>query len=228
MSIYTDLGLTTTESASIAAKANTSSTGTYSLSQADFLSLLTTELAYQDPTKPTDNNEMVSQMAQITMVDGITSLNSTVGSLSDVVTSSQALMASGLVGQSVLLDSNIGFSSGSGFSGIINAGEDSVSNLTISVLDEAGSLVYQAASDGILTGDIPFSWDGTSLDGTVCANGMYRIMANGIVNGVSTTIGSNVYGKVQSVVLGTGTSATTLNLEGLGSVSLDEVKQIAN
>ncbi len=109
MSIYSDVGLTTSTAKTTATTTNTSTSNNSTLSQEDFLSLLTTQLAYQDPTKPVDNAEMVSQMAQISTVSSLSSLNSTVNDLSSVVTSSQALMASSLVGQKVLLPSSTGY-----------------------------------------------------------------------------------------------------------------------
>ena len=121
MSIYSDIGLKS--STSTTASSTTSKEKSSSLTQEDFLSLLTTQLAYQDPTKPVDNAQMVSQMAQISTVDGITSLNSSVSNLSTVVTSSQALMASSLVGQKVLLPSSTGYmTSGAGMSGVVATG----------------------------------------------------------------------------------------------------------
>ena len=137
-------------------------TGSYNLTQTDFLSLLTTELAFQDPTSPTDNKEMVSQLAQISTVDGINKLNGTVGGLSDIVTSQQALMVSGLVGQTVLLDQNTGYSSGTGFAGVVNTGDLGASNITVTVMDAVGSIVYQAQSEGNYEGNVPFSWNGTT------------------------------------------------------------------
>ena len=58
--------------------------------------------------------------------------------------------------------------------------------------------------------------------------GYYTIMSNGFINGESQALGSQVYGKVQSVVLGSGSSGTTLNVEGLGSVTLGEVLEVAS
>ena len=40
------------------------------LGQDDFLKLMTTQLQNQDPFKPTDNTEMIAQMAQFSMVTG--------------------------------------------------------------------------------------------------------------------------------------------------------------
>ena len=79
-----------------------------SLSQEDFFALLTEQLANQDPTKPVDNDQMVSQMTQFTTADGISKLNEKFETFATSMTSNQALQASGLIGQNVLVESNIG------------------------------------------------------------------------------------------------------------------------
>lgn len=229
MSIYTDIGLTGTGTSSAAhAAAASSKLGSYNLTQADFLSLLTTELAYQDPTNPTDNKEMVSQLSQISTVNGITSLNETVNSLSSVVTSSQALMASGLVGHSVLIDSNTGYSSGTGFDGVVTTGDDGAKDLTITITSEAGEIVYQASAQGDYSGNVAFDWDGKDLNGNQLPGGYYKVSANGLVNGISTDIGARVYAKVSSVLVGSSASSTVLNLEGMGQYGINEVLEIGN
>lgn len=45
------------------------------LNQADFLALLSAQLKNQDPTKPIDNAEYVSQLAQFSQVSGQTESN---------------------------------------------------------------------------------------------------------------------------------------------------------
>ena len=45
------------------------------LGHADFLALMTAQLKNQDPTKPVDNSEYVTQLAQLSTVTGISETN---------------------------------------------------------------------------------------------------------------------------------------------------------
>lgn len=47
------------------------------LGMADFLKLMTTQLKNQDPTAPTDNTQMVAQMAQFSSLSGINDMSAT-------------------------------------------------------------------------------------------------------------------------------------------------------
>ena len=76
------------------------------LTQEDFFALLTQQLAFQDPTKPVENDQMIAQMTNFTMADGIGSLNESFKGFAESMTSNQALQASSLVGRSVLTQSD--------------------------------------------------------------------------------------------------------------------------
>ena len=60
------------------------------LTQADFLALMTAQLKNQDPTKPVDNTEYVAQMAQFSTVSGIAETNQ---KLAQIVARLDALVA---------------------------------------------------------------------------------------------------------------------------------------
>lgn len=64
--------------------------GTQSLGQADFLRLLTTQLAQQDPLKPADNKDMLAQMAQFSALAAQTESGAT---LEEIATKLDRLIA---------------------------------------------------------------------------------------------------------------------------------------
>ena len=66
-------------------------TGKQDLKQEDFLSLLTKQLAQQDPFKPVSNDQMIAQMASFATVDGIGKMNNQFETLNASMTSNQAL-----------------------------------------------------------------------------------------------------------------------------------------
>ena len=229
MSIYSDIGLTTSsKTSSTSSASNSKKTGSDSLSQADFMKLLTTQLSYQDPTKPVDNVEMVSQMAQISSLSGITSLNTTLNTMSSSMTSSQALMASSLVGQTALVNSSSSYvTSGNTLSGVVPTGTEGVTDISLSIVNSAGEVIRQYSSTGSVTGDVPFTWDGKDSNGTAVATGNYTVKANGLVNGVSQDLTAQLYGQVESVTLGNTTTPTTVALQGLGSYQLGQLLEIS-
>jgi flagellar basal-body rod modification protein FlgD len=75
-----------------------------SMGFSDYISLLTTQLKYQDPTAPTDNSQMVAQMAQFSQLSGISDLNTTASSIKTQL-SSLADLNTSIAGISTKLDS---------------------------------------------------------------------------------------------------------------------------
>src|SRR5258705_8779344 len=71
-----------------------------------FLKLLVTQMKNQDPLNPMDNAQVTSQLAQISTVNGIQQLNTTVQSLSTSFLSAQSLQSTSLIGHTVLTDGN--------------------------------------------------------------------------------------------------------------------------
>jgi len=68
------------------------------LGQEDFLKILTTQLSYQDPLKPLDNQEFMAQMAQFTTLEQTRTLNTNVETLLTIQSATQSI---GLIGRTV-------------------------------------------------------------------------------------------------------------------------------
>lgn len=71
--------------------------------QGSFLTLLVAQLKNRDPTNPMQNNELTTQLAQISTVSGIEKLNTTLGSVSGQINSAQSLQAASLIGHGVMI-----------------------------------------------------------------------------------------------------------------------------
>lgn len=196
------------------------------LTQEDFFSLLTQQLAYQDPFKPVENAEMVSQMTGFSTSEGIAELNNQMTGLNDIMASNQALQASTLVGQQVLTPGNKIYSEG-GQGGIGEINVDSpTKTVTVRITDQVGQLVKSIPLGDLGNGAKTFEWDGTDTAGNPVADGAYTISASGNQDGTATSVGVSTYARVQSVSLNNAGGEAQVNLAGLGSINLSDVKEV--
>lgn len=93
--------------ASIGAVATTGSTNLQAnnLGLQDFLNVLLTQLTYQDPLKPMDNQEFMAQLAQFTALGQTQQLNSNVSALLNTQASLQSV---GLIGRTIDITTDSG------------------------------------------------------------------------------------------------------------------------
>ena len=197
------------------------------LTQADFFALMTKELAHQDPTKPVDNNEMISQMTAFSTTDGVQALNDQFTKFATSMTSSQALQASSLVGRSVLVDDNVfGLYDGEQVKGKIST-ETAASNVNIYVENAAGEIIQSIPIGIVGEGGGNFTWDGNMSDGTKAPAGAYRFRIAGLVDGEASELQAMTFRKVDSVTLAGNGGSVMLNLNGGGSMPLNEVVEVS-
>jgi flagellar basal-body rod modification protein FlgD len=198
------------------------------LTQADFFALLTQQLAYQDPTKPVENDQMIAQMTNFTMADGIGSLNESFKSFAESMTSNQALQASSLVGRSVLTQSNeIVFTGESLSRGNIEL-EKPATMMKVRIENEKGELIRSFSVENPKMGKNDFVWDGTNANDEAVAAGVYKIKVEAnYTDGTTASLPVNVYTPVGSVSMnGTG-GGIMLNLLGLGTVKFSDVLEVS-
>jgi flagellar basal-body rod modification protein FlgD len=197
------------------------------LTQEDFFALLTAELANQDPTKPTDNNEMISQMTAFSTTDGVANLNDQFTSFASTMSSSQALQASSLVGRSVLVDDNVfGLTEGDDVIGKIVTDENA-SNINIFVENTAGEIIQTVNVGDMAAGESNFTWNGLDGNGDPAPTGAYRFRVAGLVNGQASELQAMTYRKVDSVTLSGAGGNIVLNLNGGSSMALQDVVEVS-
>jgi len=196
------------------------------LGQEAFLELMLTQLKNQDPFKPMESGEFLSQIAQFSAVTGIQDLQSSFSTLSSALTSNQALQASSLVGRTVLVPRETAvLSEGGNISGTVDV-PSSTPDLVLSIHDPSGQLVRRISLGQQTDGQIPFAWDGRNDAGNPVPAGIYQVRATALVGGEPVAVETLTNARVDSVTLGRSGEGLTLNLAGLGSLALSEIRQI--
>ena len=196
------------------------------LGQDQFLELMLTQLQHQDPLNPMESGDFLAQIAQFGTVNGITELNDSFATLSGSLQSSQALQASTMVGNTVLVPGNKSeLVTGGQISGAIDLSH-STSNLVLNIADASGQSVRQVDLGLQAAGMTKFVWDGLDNNGDSLPAGNYTIEAAALINSEAVAQSVLVNAKVNSVTLNKNGGEPILNLNGLGAVSISEVREI--
>lgn len=196
------------------------------LGQKEFLELMLTQIRHQDPLNPTDSSDFLSQLAQFGTVNGITELQSSFDQFAASLQSSQALQASTLVGRKVLVEGDVAELDASGTVQAAVDLESSTSALIITVSDSAGQLMKQINLGEQTSGTVQFTWDGLDENGDAVPPGAYKITAQSFVDDGFVNQTTLVQAKVDSVTLTQDGQGPLLNLHGLGTVTMNDVKEV--
>jgi len=200
--------------------------GSSELGQDAFLELMIAQMKNQDPLEPMENGEFMSQLAQFTTSSGVKDLQSSFSQLAASMQSYQALQASSLVGRSVLAPGGAAqFTQTGPVEGVIDL-TSSTQQLVVGIYDGSGQLVRRIDMGTQAPGSLSFTWDGYSDDGRLMPAGVYGVKANALVDGNSVAMGTAVYAAVDSVNLGGANRGVQLNLAGLGTLDLAQVRQV--
>ena len=216
-----------------------------------FMELLIAQLKNQDPTSPTDTNAFMQQISSMSMVEGITNLNTQMSALSNsMLTSQNALQASSMVGKNVFLDTNVapvgqdGAADYSAF-GKVRVPEDTA-EVQLKVYNSGGQLVDTQKYGKATEGDFPIRWDRAVAEQTdelidpdnpdagyktklveKFPPDEYRFVAQVQENdGTYKDVEFNVQLPVNSVTMGTGTTQMQVNTP-CGSYTMSQIKEIS-
>ena len=166
-------------SASAAATQGGVASGNSTASLADsfdaFLTLLTTQLKYQDPTSPMDTNQFVQQLVEFSQVEQSMKTNSQLGTLLQTENTSQSLAALNYVGRTVEATGSSSPLAANGKAEFTYTMPAGASDATLGILDGSGNVIY-AAPANINAGKHSFVWNGTDSSGNAVApDGTYQI-----------------------------------------------------
>jgi flagellar basal-body rod modification protein FlgD len=188
-----------------------------------FLALLITQLKNQDPLNPLDNAQLTSQLAQISTVQGIEKLNTTLTTLTGSFDAGQSLQAASLVGRQVLVAGNALALDASGANGAFSLPQ-AAERLSVTVTDASGVAVHKVEMGAQPAGTQVFAWDGMSDSGARAVDGEYHFSITALANGKAITADTLSVGRVDGVTRGV--EGTAINVGRLGSKTLADIKRI--
>lgn len=195
-----------------------------------FMTLFLAQLQNQDPLNPLSNADMTAQLAQINMLSGLEQLNTTMHTLLSSYNEALSLQAANLIGKNVLVPGNQVFLTEDGaLLGLeLPAPADSVE---VIIRDANGKEVARQSLGQQDAGSQAFYWDGRdptldpdSEEGNKLPPGVYTFEVAASLNGTPVLAKTMQVGMVSALIRGN--NGFMLDVLGLGSVSLDAVRQV--
>lgn len=170
-----------------------------------FLKLMLTQLQHQDPLDPMDNDQFISQLAQLTQVEEMQNTNAHLEEMLLSMASLNNATMVNLIGQEVKAVHDGFHYEGTGEEALRFELESPATSATVTIYDEDGQLVATKTLGSVETGMQTFSWDGTTVDGRQAEAGNYTFKVTA-VDGDGEQIAVNQYliGTVDELDFSTG------------------------
>jgi flagellar basal-body rod modification protein FlgD len=164
-------------------------TGSDTIDQAGFLKLLTAQMTMQDPTAPMDSNTMVQQMSQMSEVQGITEMNTSLQSIASQLQGNRIGDAASWIGKAALVSSSTAQPlSNGGYAGTITL-PSAATAMNVSLVDSTGKTVYTQTLNNQAAGTVNFAWDGKLADGTQASGPLsVAVSATGTAGTINPTV----------------------------------------
>ncbi len=195
-----------------------------SLEMEDFIKLFITQLRYQDPINPIENNEMAIQLALFNQVDQLFKINKTLESLLNVSKSLELAYVTNLIGKNVKVETNIGRVENGKFLGGEFILEKPTNNIEIVIRDNNGNIVDKIILNGLKAGTYKIEWDATDKNGNKVPDGNYTFSIIIPYENTPKTIVPNMVGKITGAKLMEKNVQIIIN--GEYPISIEKIKEL--
>lgn len=167
-----------------------------------FLRLLTAQIKNQDPLKPMDSTQFISQLAELSSVEQSVKANDRLSEISNQLGGVATLADIGLVNRSVTVSSDT-LQLKDGTAALSYDLEETSSNVAILLTDAGGTVVRTLAGPVSAAEErISVTWDGKDNAGNPVADGTYGIQINAQTDsGGASNYNSYAHFRVESVAL---------------------------
>lgn len=199
-----------------------------SLGQDDFLRLMIAQVQNQDPLDPKTNGDFMAQMAQFSATDGIGKMQQSLANLAGSMQSAQALQATSLVGKKVLVNSDKLALGEEGETQAMVQVPNGITEMKATIYNEKGEIVRQINLGTSSEEEVTINWDGMDNSGVRQQAGTYKITVTGNYMGKGVALNTITKASVDSVSIGQNGEGVRLNVAGIGSVSLNDIREITS
>jgi flagellar basal-body rod modification protein FlgD len=175
------------------------------LGKDDFLRLLVTQLRFQDPLNPLDQNQFLAQTAQFTSLENLQNISAGIDSLRTLMAGNSLVDSAALVGRTVRSSSREVAFAGTPLSLSFSL-EAPVSSVNVDVIDASGTVVRRLVTASAGVGASSVAWDGLDAGGHPLPAGTYTYFVSsssgtgpqpaavsGVITGLSIVNGQPVY-----------------------------------
>ncbi len=182
------------------------------LDQADFLNLLTTQMQYQDPLKPMDNQELTAQMTSFSSLNQLISIGQKLDAVQAQQWTLSQLQSTSLVGKEVSMAGNqlqLG-ADGKANATVQLAGD--AGRVSVRIVDSSGHTVRTIEAGALKAGEQKVAWDGKDDKGNPAPQGAYTFEVDAFnQQGAKVDAQPVIRGIVSGVDLSGDTVSVTVN-----------------
>ena len=199
------------------------------MDQGAFLTLFTTQLKNQNPLDPVKNEAFVAQLAQFSQLEATTAMKTSMETMVQSMQGDKMLAGAAMIGRKVAVPNAPAMLLGGQ---PVQASVDlpnGADGVQMKILDNRGQVVRKLIYPAQTPGSMKLAWDGMSDSGASMPDGAYtmQVLASSLGKAEQPVV--NMFSTVRSVSnAGTGDNTWLLEVDGGKSVSLANVKQIAN
>ena len=181
------------------------------MDQADFLLLLTTQMQNQDPSKPMDPTNFVTDLTQMSQLEATNDMNSSMLAMASSFQSMQTMSGASLIGKNVQVSGeDFSHTAGAISQFTLNADEP-LTDVTV-VVSDANGVVKELSVADMQAGDKRVDWNGLDNSDVARGDGVYSL----------TAYGTNSDGNLQSIntVVASRVNAVGINPDGSMTITL--------
>jgi len=196
------------------------------LDQADFLRLLTTQLANQDPNKPMDPNNFVTDLTQMSQLESTNKMNESMLAMTNSLQSMQVMQSASLIGKNVQAVGDLLSHQQGTISDIKLDLKESLTDVNVVISNDSGP-VQELFLDDLPAGEKIAQWDGIDKLGNVMPSDDYKLTVYGTnPSGDIKTIDTIVPSRINSIGINSDGSARATLATG-EIVNVDEIREIS-